>query len=383
MTDHPRRRGVSSALLLTMLAALGMAAPVRASGSGVFYSGSAYVDYMGAPDRKQASHMPQGVAPSTSIKMGLDVSDDLSFSAKACIGCHGIDAEHVSIDFQPSTAFNVQVGRIAVPFGDFSNRVDPGSYRTGSPPLIYDMGRMAFGSRTEMNLGVLPLPYADAGALVYGVKWLGERIQVWYGAYGVSGLRGSNDIDWMAMRSLPYIDNNRVPSGGGRLALSYSADAKAFFGDASIGGSYTGGRYDKSAKLAYQVWAADATLRFGKVVFRGEYAARRTDLDPNATGYPLTLIDPWFKKEGFYGEVEIPLGRYLTAVYRYEELRRMGTPLPGAIAEMSADSRFIRHTGGIAVTPAPAMFVKLSWEYWRTSDFGDFHTYHAGIGGTF
>jgi hypothetical protein len=383
MTDRLPLRGTSSALLFAIAAALGTPSPARATGSGVAYSGSAYVDYMGAPDRNVANHSPQGVAPATSIKIGMDINDELSFSAKACIGCHGIDAEHVAIDYQPKTWFNLQVGRIAVPFGDFSNRVDPGSYHTGSPPLIYDMGRMAFGSRTEMNLGVLPLPYVDTGALVYGVKWLGERIQVWYGIYGVSGLRGSNDIDWMAMRSLPYIDNNRVPSGGGRLALSYSADPGAFFGDASIGGSYTAGRYDKSAKLAYQVWAADATLRFGSVVLRGEYAARRTDLDPNATGYPFALIDPWFRKDGFYGEVEVPLGKYLTAVYRYEELRRMGTPLPGAIAEMSADSRFKRQTGGIVVTPAQSIFLKLSWEYWQTSDLGDFHTYHAGIGGTF
>jgi hypothetical protein len=186
----------------------------------------------------------------------------------------------------------------------------------------------------------------------------------------------------MAMRSIPYTDNNRVPSAGGRFTLSYSADPKAFFGDASVGGSYTGGRYDKDGKLGYQVWAADATLRFGKVTLRGEYAARRTDLDP-AASYPFTLVDPWFKKEGFYGEAEVPLGNSLTAVYRYEELRRTGTPLPGSISELSADSRFVRHTGGVVVTPAQAVFIKLSWEYWRTTDFGDFHTYHAGIGGAF
>jgi hypothetical protein len=380
MTEAPAGR--APALLLALAAALAAPGPARAA-EGVIYSGSAYVDYWGFLDRGVAARAPQSVAPAASIKIGLDVSDDLAFSAKACIGCHGIDAEHVALDYQPKTWFNVQFGRIAVPFGDFSNRVDPGSHRTGSPPLIYDMGRMAFGSRSAMNLGVLPLPYVDTGALVYGIRWLGERIQLWYGIYGVSGLRGTNDLDWMAMRSVPYNDNNRVPAGGARLTLSYSSDPKDFFGDASIGGSYTGGRYDRDATREYHVWAADATLRFGKLVLRGEYAARRTDLDPSATGYPYALEDPWFTKEGFYGEAEVPVGKYLAAVYRYEELRRTGTPLPGSVTELTQDSTFVRHTGGLVVTPSTAIFVKLSWELWQTTDFGEFHAYHAGMGGTF
>lgn len=379
MTDRLIRALAPAGLLA--LAALA-AAPARAA-EGVIYSGSAYVDYWGVPDRDIGDRAPQAVAPATSVKIGMDINDDLSFSAKACVSCHGVDLEHVALDYQPKSWFNVQFGRIAVPFGDFSNRVDPGSYKTASQPLIYDMGRMAYGGRSAMNLGVVPLPYVDTGALVYGIRWLGERIQLWYGIYGVSGLRGSNDLDWMAMRSIPYNDNNRVPSGGARFTLSYASDPGAFFGDASLGGSYTGGRYDKEATREYHAWAADATLRFGKLVLRGEYAARRTDLDPAATGYPFALEDPWFEKEGFYAEAEAPLGKYLEAVYRYEELRRTGTPLPGAVAELSADSTFKRHTAGLVVTPASSLFVKLSWELWQTTDFGEFHTYHAGIGGAF
>lgn len=378
MTDATGRR--ASALLAALAAAL-VPAGARAA-QGVLYSGSAYVDYWGIPDRGVATRSARSVAPSTAIKLGLDVNDDLSFSAKACIGCHGIDVEHAALDYQPKPWFNVQFGRIAVPFGDFSNRVDPGSHKTGSPPLIYDMGRMAYGSRSAMNLGVLPIPYVDTGALVYGVRWLGERLQLWYGIYGVSGLRGSNDADWVAMRSIPYNDNNRVPAGGARLTVSYSSDPNSFVGDASFGGSYTGGRYDRDATLEYHAWAADATLRFGKLVLRGEYAARRTALDPAAT-YPYALEDGWFLKEGFYAEAEAPLGRYLAAVYRYDELRRTGTPLPGAVAELTKDSTFVRHTGGLVVTPSQSVFLKLSWELWQTTDFGEFHTYHAGIGGTF
>lgn len=367
---------------LLALAALCAASPALAA-EGVLFSGSAYVDYWGIPDSAAASRSPQSFAPATSIKIGIDINDDLSFSAKACIGCHGIDLEHVALDYQPKPWFNVQAGRIAVPFGDFSNRVDPSSYKTASPPLLYDMGRMAYGTRSAMNLGVLPLPYVDTGALVYGMRWFGERVQLWYGAWAVAGLRGSNDLDWMAMRSIPYNDNNREPSGGGRLVLSFSSDPGRLVGDSNVGASYTGGRYDKEARLWYHVVGADATFRIWRLVVRGEWAMRRTDLDAGASGYPYALEDAWFRKEGFYGEVELPLARTLAGVYRYEELRRTGAPLPGSIAELTPDSRMTRHTAGLVVTPASAIFLKLSWEYWDTTDFGRFHTYHAGVGGAF
>jgi hypothetical protein len=383
MTDRHLRLALAAAGGLVLAGALSIAAPARAV-EGIIFSGSVFVDQWGFTDNQAAQKKsPAGMAPMTSMKVGADVNDNLSFSAKACIGCHGIDMEHVALDYQPRTWLNIQAGRIVVPFGDFSNRVDPSSYKAGSQPLIYDMGRMAYGSRQIMNLGVIPMPYVDTGALFYGVKWIGSRIQTWYGAYAVSGLKGSNDIDWMAMRTAPYNDNNNVPAYGGRLTLSYSSDAGDWFGDASVGGSWMAGKYDRDAKLGYEAWAADATFRLWKLVLRGEYAWRKTDLDPNATGYPYALVDPWFTKDGYYAELEHPLGKYLGVVYRYEELKRTGSPLPGAPPEMTANSRFTRYNVGLVITPAQNVFIKAAWEYWDTSDFGKFNTYHAGIGGAF
>src|SRR5690349_8490065 len=227
MTDRRLRLRPTVAAAALALAASLAPSPARAL-EGVIFSGSVFVDQWGFIDARKApaKNSQAGFAPMASLKVGGDVNDNLSVSAKACIGCHGIDMEHVSLDYQPKSWFNVQAGRILVPFGDFANRADPSSYRTGSQPLIYDMGRMAFGGRTAMNLGVVPMPYVDTGVLVYGVKWLGSRIQTWYGGYGVSGLRGANDIDWMAMRSTPYNDNNSEPAYGGRFTLSYSSDAR-------------------------------------------------------------------------------------------------------------------------------------------------------------
>jgi hypothetical protein len=70
-------------------------------------------------------------------------------------------------------------------------------------------------------------------------------------------------------------------------------------------------------------------------------------------------------------------------VYRYDELRRIGSPLPGAQASLSTDSRITRYTGGLVITPAQAIYVKLSYEYWEARDFTDFHSYHVGMGGAF
>jgi cytochrome c553 len=374
MTDRRLRLALAAVAVLAVAASLA-ATPARAL-EGIIWSGSVFVDQWGFLEKSKTARKSTspGFAPMTSLKVGADVNDNLSVSAKACIGCHGIEMEHVALDYQPKPWFNVQAGRILVPFGDFSSRADPSSYRTGSQPLIYDMGRMAFGGRTAMNLGVISVPYVDTGVLVYGVKWLGSRVQAWYGA---------NDVDWMAMRSTPYNDNNDEPAYGGRGTLSYSSDAGDLIGDASVGGSYTAGKYDRDKHLKYEAWAADATFRLSKLVLRGEYAHRKTDLDPNASGYPYALVDKYFTKEGFYVEAEHPLGKYLTLVYRYEELKRKGTPLPGAPAEMTANSRFTRYTGGVVLTPAANVFVKASWEYWDTSDFGSFNTYHAGIGGAF
>ncbi len=363
--------------------ALAAAAPSALAGSSVHFSGSAYVEEWHVLSEAARGHATQGVIPAASIKLSTDITDDLSFSAKACVGCHGVEMEHVALDYTPRTWFNMQVGRITVPFGDYSQRVDPSGHKAASPPLIYDMGQMVFGERTAMNLGVLPLPYTDTGALVYGVKYLGESFQLWYGLFGVSGLRGASDADWTAMRTAPYTDSNGEPGGGARMTMTYSANAGSFFGDASIGGSFTAGRYDRDARLKYGIWGADATFRLGPFTLRGEYAARRTWIDPDASGYRYQVIDPWVQKEGFYAEVEHPLGEYLAAIYRYDELRRAGVPSPGANALLSVDSRMKRYTGGLMITPAQSLFLKLSWEYWDTTDLGRFQAFHAGLGGAF
>jgi hypothetical protein len=239
MIERLLRRWLPILAAVVLSALLLQGSTARAGSGSLRVSGSVSVDYWGIGDRTVGPKQPEGMGLDASLTIGGDVHEDLSYSVKTCFSCHGMEPEHVMVDYQPKPWFNVQAGRLTVPFGDFSNRVDPGSHALSSAPLIYDMGHMAYGSRTEFNLGIIPLPYVDTGVLVYGQTWLGSRLQLWYGGYAVTGMRGSNDVDFVAMRSLYYTDNNNQPAPGGRATLTYSAEPGEVFGDASIGASAT------------------------------------------------------------------------------------------------------------------------------------------------
>jgi hypothetical protein len=245
------------------------------------------------------------------------------------------------------------------------------------------MGRSAYADRTNFNGPVLMLPYVDTGALAYGQFFLGSAVQVWYGAYAVAGLKGAGDVDWIAMRSVPYTDNNRRPSFGGRLALTLTSEPGGLFGDVSLGGSWTGGQFDKAGALRYDAFAVDLAIPVWKATLRGEAALRRTQLDRAAPGYAWQVVDDFFDKRGFYAELEHPLGRFLGVVYRFDRLERLGVPLPGSAAAMTPSSRVERATAGLVVTPAASLFVKLSYEYWMPSGYPEFHSGHLGVGGAF
>lgn len=375
----PRRRALAAGLLALALA--GGAGAARAAPS-VAVSGSFYVDTWVIPDGA-AVRATRGVTPDGSLKVGVDIDDDLSFSTKACLSCHGIELEHAAFDYQPKLWFNLQVGRIAVPFGEYANRIDPSGHKATSGPLIYDMGRSAFADRANLNGPVVMLPYVDTGALAYGMFFLADVVQVWYGAYAVAGLKGGNDVDWMALRSVPYADNNAEPAYGGRLALTLTSEPGHLFGDVSLGASYTGGRFDKAARLRYDAVAIDAALPIWKATLRGEWALRRTRLDPSAAGYAYDVVDPWFDKQGFYAELEHPLGRSSSVVARFDRLERRGVPLPGSAQALTPATRIDRATAGLVTSLASSLYLKVSYEYWMPTAWAEFHSGHLGLGGAF
>jgi hypothetical protein len=383
MTDRPRTipaRLLAAAGAAVALALLLAASPAPAA-SGVSVNGSIYVDGWWLNGKAVTKRSPAGVTIDGAVKLGVDVTDDVAFSTKACFSCHGVELESMAIEYMPSTAFNVQAGRLSVPFGEYHARVDQSGHKTVSAPLIYDMGRMAYGEKGAMNLGVLPMPYTDSGVLVYGQRFFGP-IQAWYGAYAVAGLRGGNDIDWTSMRATYYTDSNRTPAGGARLSFTYAAPVGGLLKDSSLGASLTGGKYDRDGRLGYLVWGADALLGLGPLTIRGEYAWRRTDLSRSAS-YAYEVPDPWLRKDGWYLEVEGPLSDGLSAVVRQDRLRRTGATLPGAAAGLTQDSAIDRTTAGLVWLPASSVFIKAGYEYWSPTDFAAFHSVHLGFGGAF
>jgi len=371
---------------MTEAARAALAAAVAVSGlafagASTTVSGSAYLDYWYLSSEHARAASLQPITPEAAIKIEVDVHESVSFSARMCFGCHGLEIDRAHIDFTPSQYFNLQVGRVGVPFGEFSVRYDPTSHRTVSKPLIYEMGRMPYYGTTAFNLGVVPQPYVDTGAVVYGQVWLGEHVQLWYGGYAVAGYKGTNDVDWVSMRTPYYLDNNRFPSGGGRGVITFSGNPGSVFRDLTLGFSGMHGFYDPEEKKKYSVFGVDLALRLGVVTFRAEAAVMRMNVDPDLRGYRYQLVDPWFEKGGFYAELEHPIGSHLILLYRFDLFRRVGAPLPGS--QLDYDSRILRYTGAAQVLLGESVFLKGSYEYWWFTGFPDSHAGHLGIGGMF
>lgn len=367
-------------LLPALLLAL---APAVAS--EVHFSGSAYLDYWSLSSRTARESAFAGFTPELAVKIDADVHEALAFSGKVCFGCHGVEIERAYLDYTPKNTFNVQLGRIPVPFGDFMLRADPANHRAASKPLIYEMGRMAYYGTNAFNLGVVPAPYVDTGVLVYGQTWIGSKAQVWYGGYLISGLKGSatGAIDYQSMRSAYYVDNNKTPAGGGRAVVTVASESLgAVFKDISVGASGMYGRYDPQSQRAFLAVGLDVSARVGPLTLHTEFANLLREVDPAGT-YQFELRDPFVQKVGFYFEVEHPLGRYLVLAYRLDGLRRVGVTFLDSDPQLSSRSSILRYTQALQVLIGDAFFAKLTYEYWRPTDYAAFHSGHLGLGGTF
>ncbi len=373
MTD--RVRLVCLGLLLT--SSLTQSAEVKASGS-------AYFDYWGMSSERARVGSIAGITPEMAIKIEAEAHEKLSFTGRICFGCHGLEVDRAHVDFTPYDQINIQAGRIGVPFGDFALRYEPTSRHTVTNPLIFEMGRMSYYQKSAFNLGVVPQPYVDTGVIVYGQFALSDTLALWYGAYGVAGFKGNNDFDYPSMRTPFYADNNKLPSWGGRLKLSYTAsDADFKVRSITLGVSGMHGRYDPQHTRDYTALGVDATTRIGIATIRAEVAFLRVNLDPAVSGYGYALLDPWIEKGGAYFEIEHPLFERLILVYRADALRRVGVQLPGADPRLSPDSWILRYTQALQLELAYGVYLKGEYQYSWMNDFPSFHSFHAGLGGAF
>ncbi|RYZ59898.1 MAG: hypothetical protein EOP08_15070, partial [Proteobacteria bacterium] len=173
-------------------------------------AGSSQVDYHLVPRGSAGDGTNNGASRTAfdgftleaALKVSVDVSDHFSANVKLCMGCHGLATDMFYMDYRVADELNVRAGRFSPSFGAFNLRHDPANHRLSDKPLPYDMGRML--RLRDWNLGVLPSPFPDTGVEVNGLHWFGNKVQLDYAAYAVTGFRAENgaaDLDFTRSRT--------------------------------------------------------------------------------------------------------------------------------------------------------------------------------------
>ncbi|MBN2785296.1 MAG: hypothetical protein JXR25_10735 [Pontiellaceae bacterium] len=199
----------------------------------------------------------------------------------------------------------VSAGRIRVPFGAFSETVHPGTYKSMTYPLMYNMDRRV--GAEEFMAPVLPMPYSDEGIDFYAKAPLPGGLFAGFNLYGINGLQS----DFYSSRE--YDDNNSDTTLGCRATLGNS-----WF---RIGGSYAEGemQFDSfgDPQKEYQLIGGDVSLRYRDLIrLNYEYAIRKEDTEGFADG---DIDGHVLEAEGrIWQEPRISL------VVRYDTLERNG-----------------------------------------------------------
>ncbi|MBZ0236575.1 MAG: hypothetical protein K8M05_29885 [Deltaproteobacteria bacterium] len=352
------------------------------------FAGSVQLDYMAVPTQEVARQEAlDGATVELSLKLAMDYGEHVSSSVKVCVACHGLEVGMAFFDLRVADELNVRVGRFTPSFGEFPLRHDPANHRTSDKPLPYDMGRMV--RLVEWNLGVLPAPWVDNGIEIGGTHFFGQAVQVDYAAYAVGGPRGGTDaydFDYAMSRTAEsyYIDNNSRPAFGAHLAVTLVDKHTSL----NLGASGMTGTYDPENELSFTVVGAQASLRTRQATLRGEVLARRTEMGlgmepatrfrygPGADG----RFDPWVLREGFYTELEVPVGR-VDLVARWDGLRRRGNVV--RTSALRSESAILRYTAGFSVALRESLRLKVTGERYDFSDFQDETVIHTGIAGPF
>jgi hypothetical protein len=357
------------------------------------FAGSAQLDYLFVPDETGGTggrSVYDGFTTEAALKLAADVSDHLSANVKVCYGCHGFELPMAYFDYRFADEVVVRAGRFSPSFGAFNIRHDPANHVTSDKPLPYDMGRMLRIS--DWNLGVLPSPFPDNGVEVGGTHWFGERVQLDYAAYAVSGFRaptGSNDLVWglSQTRGGNLIDNNGRPAGGGRVAATFRVGEA---NDMTVGGSVMYGTWDPQNRFSYLIGGGDLSARIGRTQVRLEYLVRRQSFAP-PPGVPYKLIVPpsgeeTFEKHGAYLEIERSMTETVTLLLRADGLYRAGN-LP-ATSPLAPRAGVFRYTAAGTLALAPGFRLKASAELWAFSNDVPVHqdlelAFHLAVVGTF
>lgn len=392
MTRSSLRAFVVGLLALALMTVAAVAAAIDLN-----FAGSAQVDEFFVPtqggnaNQGSGQYAFDGLTLEATEKMAADVSNRLSANFKVCFGCHGFELDMGYFDYRVADEFNVRAGRFSPSFGSFNVRHDVGNHKLSDKPLPYDMGRML--RLRSWNLGVLPSPFPDTGIELDGTHWAGNSVQLDYAAFAVQGFRSDPanahplDIDFRRSHLFPlsyYVDNNGLPTFGGRVALTAKLGEQS---DLTIGASGMYGTYDGANSLTYAIWGGDITLRIVRTCLRIEYLARRTQMDtqdPTLFARPLLPNDDFFIKHGAYIEMEQPLLPVLDLIGRVDGIYRIGNfpaqTLSGDSPDLSRHSTVVRYTLGASYLFERGLRLKLSAELYQFSDRDDDgHTLEVGL----
>jgi len=359
-------------LALLVAFALAVAAPAGAIERN--FAGSAQLDYHLVPSQPNVLARRSafdGMTLEAAVKVAVDVSDHISANVKVCFGCHGFEANMAYVDLRLFDELNLRVGRFSPSFGNFNLRHDPGNHRLSDKPLVYDMGRRL--RMRSWNMSVLPSPFPDNGLELNGTHWFGEKLQLDYAAYMVTGFKGPKDafdIDWIQSRSgqLYYVDNNGRPAGGARAALTWRIADDV---DATLGASGMYGTFDPDNRLSYLILGSDLTFRIHRTNVRFEWLARRQEFDVTDPARFQYAVAPsggnFYVKQGAYAEVEQPLSQSVDLIGRFDVLGRNGNVLRD-MPEQARTSTVLRYTLGTSIVVERGFRVKGSTELWQWSD---------------
>jgi len=351
------------------------------------FAGSIQVDYMAVPTEDVARKIAfDGATLELSMKLAIDFGPNTSANVKVCYACHGFEVGMAFFDMRVADQLNFRVGRFSPAFGEFPLRHDPANHRTSDKPLPYDMGRML--RHQDWNEGILPAPWVDNGIEISGTQYFQKLTQLDYAVYAIMGPRanaGALDFDFVQSHNPVYLDNNSRPSIGGRLAGTLGLGESS---TVSLGVSGMYGTYDPDNKLTFLIGGADLVLRLNAVFFRTEYLIRRTEFDLGPTPQttfrygpgPDGKYDDFLVKDGFYTELEFPVGPF-DFVGRWDGLRRRGN-VPIA-SPLRSTSEVLRYTVAMTYRVWQALRIKLSGEFYDFSDFADEGVIHLGLAGPF
>lgn len=336
-------------------------AAVEMVGSGISTSGTIAPVWRGGNDNLENPNF----VPEARFTVDWQPEGRLRGRATACISCHSNEAGRDGFTLEVVEAYlaydllgdrpcatrdprcgvqmnsELRMGRFVVPFGDYAN-AHPGVQRAVTLPLMFNMGMQV--ERDNTRPPVLPMPYADEGALVHNSLRYGDCVAT-LDIYGVNGLQGSGaTVRFTPSRS--YTDNNTDVAFGSRATIGN--DWLRF------GGSLVSGRMQNQGapELNLHISGADATLKLldDQLRVHFEYAIRRND-----SGFGVRQVS--------YGTVseidallwEAPNLRFLL---RYDTLEHRDFLGFGGIR---------RFTWGLSSTVLAGSRLMVNHEHWRFS----------------